>query len=102
MKPLNKNKMTSDFIIEEKEKSELHFVAQKEFLDFNEAVRFLKISKSKLYKLTSKREICFSKPSGGKIFFHRDDLRNWLLRGKKKSIGILENEALNTMKGGRY
>jgi excisionase family DNA binding protein len=71
-------------------------------LDFNQAVGYLQISKSLLYKLTSKRTIKFFKPNGGKIYFLKSDLDAWILGGEMKSIDTLASEALNTMKGGRY
>lgn len=47
------------------------------FLSVKQAVSFLGISKSTLYKLTSSKQINFYKPKG-KIFFKKDDLINYI------------------------
>lgn len=49
------------------------------------------LSKSTIYKLTSRREIPFYKPTGRKIFFKRDEIDAWLLRNR-----IATNEELET------
>jgi excisionase family DNA binding protein len=47
------------------------------FLSFKEAVTYLGISKSTLYKLTSSKQIRFYKPKG-KIFFKQEDLVSFM------------------------
>ena len=64
-------------------------------LTFDEACEFLGVSKSLLYKLTHKREIKFSKPSGGKIYFARSDLIEWMLSKPVKTKEQIEEEAIN-------
>lgn len=54
-------------------------ILNKEILDFNEACRYLKVSESFLYKKTSKGEIKYSKPNGGKLYFKKSDLDEWML-----------------------
>ncbi len=44
-----------------------------------EAAKYLGISKSYLYKLTSKSEISHFKPSGKTIYFQKSDLDNWAM-----------------------
>lgn len=51
----------------------------KEFLDLEEVSRYLKLSKSALYKLTSKNEIPFYQPGGKKIFFKKSELHEWIV-----------------------
>ncbi len=81
------------------EKSEwLQRIAQKQILSFNEALIFLDVSKSFLYKLVSKRGINFTKPNGGKLYFKKSDLENWMLQSESKSVGVLEDEMLNYLK----
>ena len=73
----------------------------KEFLDLNEASKYMKLSKSALYKLTSKGEITFYQPGGKKIFFYKSDLHEWIKKGKVQSQDDLENEVdsyLNNLK----
>ncbi len=50
----------------------------KEVLSFKEAVEFLDVSKSFLYKLTANSEIIHFKPNGKLIYFKRQDLLNWI------------------------
>jgi excisionase family DNA binding protein len=47
---------------------------------FIEACGYLNLSKSYLYKLTSKGEIGHYKPNGKKIYFTKANLDSWLLR----------------------
>ncbi len=67
----------------------------KDVLNFNEAGQYLGLSKSYLYKLTSKRQIPFFKPQLKKIFFKRVDLDAWLLRNPIESIDQIEEQAAN-------
>jgi excisionase family DNA binding protein len=50
-----------------------------------EAAKYLGVSKSHLYKLTSKSEIPHYKPSGKTIYFCRKDLDTWALRRRVAS-----------------
>ncbi len=50
---------------------------ENKFLSFKEAVTYLGISKSTLYKLTSSKQIRFYKPKG-KIFFKQEDLESFM------------------------
>lgn len=50
-----------------------------------EAASYLGVSKSHLYKLTSKSEIPHYKPNGKTIYFKRGDLDNWVLRRRVAS-----------------
>jgi excisionase family DNA binding protein len=76
---------------------------QKEILSFNEAVTYLDVSKSYLYKLTSTNKISFSKPNNKLIYFLRVDLDNWMLQNRNESIGVLQenlNNYLNHKRNG--
>ncbi len=70
-------------------------LGSKKVLSFDEACDYTGISRSYLYKLTSKGEITFSKPNGKIIFFSKEDLDKWLLRNKQISKSELKNKALN-------
>jgi len=61
------------------------------FLSFNEAAEFTGYSKSYLYKLTSGGIIPFSKPTGKKLVFDRDELEAFMRRNH--SAGIKEQQA---------
>ena len=51
------------------------------FLNFKEAVAYLGISTSTLYKLTSTKQIKFYKPKG-KIFFKKEDLKIYITQSE--------------------
>jgi excisionase family DNA binding protein len=68
-----------------------------EILTFKEAVEFLKISDSFLYKLTHKKVISHSKPSGKLIYFKKQDLINWMLSNVQLSTNEVENQIINNL-----
>ena len=69
--------------------SERHLT--KDVLSFKEALVFLDISASTLYKKTHKRTISFFKPSPKRIYFLKEDLINYMLSNKKESVEDFEN-----------
>lgn len=54
-------------------------VLTKQILSLEEAAIYMSVSKSYLYKLTSKREIPFYRPGAKLIFFKREELDAWIL-----------------------
>jgi len=70
-------------------------VSNKKVLTFDEACDYTGISRSYLYKLTSKNKIPFSKPSGKVIFFDKEKLDTWLLQNNHKSELEIDNEAVS-------
>lgn len=50
--------------------------------NLREAAAYTGYSVKYLYKLTSKRQIPFYKPMGGRIFFLKTDLDAFILRGR--------------------
>ena len=62
-------------------------------LTFDEAARYLDISKSHLYKLTSASKIPHYKPQGKRLYFSKSELNTWLLRNPVKTTGKIEQEA---------
>lgn len=67
----------------------------KEILSFQEAIQYLDLSESSLYKLTSDSKITFFKPNGGKLYFKKTDLDNWMLQNESKSVEMLEEELMS-------
>ena len=67
----------------------------KQVLNLNEAAKYLDISKSHLYKLTSRKEIPFYCPQGKRLYFKKDELDQWLTRNRSASLGELETRAAN-------
>lgn len=66
-----------------------------QILTFNEATEFLTLSKSALYKLTSKKEITHFSPGGKMIYFRKSDLENWVLNSKIISVKDVNLEGEN-------
>lgn len=65
----------------------------KNVLSFEEASRFLNLSKSYLYKLTSGNLIPHYKPQGKMLYFERAELEAWLRRNPVKTRTQIEAEA---------
>ncbi|MCI2228282.1 helix-turn-helix domain-containing protein [Polaribacter sp. MSW13] len=72
-----------------------HQTMQKKVLNFNETCKYLELSQSHLYKLTSTGAIPHYKPNGKKIYFNRPELDQWLLRNKIESKDEIEQQAAN-------
>ena len=68
------------------------FLCQKEILNFDEASAYLNMSKSTLYKLTSKKEIPHYKPNRF-VFFEKSELDKWIRASVVKTDGQLNDEA---------
>lgn len=61
---------------------------KKEVFNLSEAAKFLDLSESHLYKLTSKQMIPHSCPQGKKLYFNRRELEEWLQTNKKQVDGV--------------
>ncbi|MBD3863255.1 helix-turn-helix domain-containing protein [Olleya marilimosa] len=53
-------------------------IKQKDILTIEEASEFLGLSTSRLYKMTSNKEIPHYKPGGKKIYLKRLELEHWI------------------------
>ena len=62
-------------------------------LTFDEAARYLDVSKSHLYKLTSANKIPHYKPQGKRLYFAKCELNTWLLRNPVKTTDKIEQQA---------
>ncbi|MGB3150392.1 MAG: helix-turn-helix domain-containing protein [Maribacter sp.] len=58
---------------------------KKKVLTFEETCEYMGVSRSFLYKLTSRRQIPHSKPNGKMIFFEKSEVNDWLLRNRRNS-----------------
>ena len=77
-------------------------VANKEVLNLKEAARYLNMSCSHLYKLTSAKEIPHYKPRGKQVFFERKELDKWLLQNRQTTKAEMEQAAIDyVVKGGK-
>lgn len=80
---------------------EAQTILQKETLTFQEALSYLSVSSSFLYKLTHKRAIVFYKPGLKLIYFKRTDLDQWMLNNRQPSsqeLSQLPNPKTNKTK----
>ncbi len=68
-------------------------VANKSVLNMREASILTGLSISHLYKLTSTGGIPCYKPGGKGIYFNREELEAWLLRGRKATAEEIETAA---------
>lgn len=67
--------------------------SQKAVFNFDDVSKFTGLSKSHLYKLTSKGKIPHYKPNGKYIFFDRLEIEKWLLSNRIKTIDEIDAEA---------
>lgn len=80
--------------IEERiEELEALVYATKNVLSFDEASKYLNLSKSYLYKLTSAQQIPHYKPQGKMIYFEKDALDAWLRQNPVKTQTQISQEA---------
>jgi excisionase family DNA binding protein len=70
-------------------------ILRKEFLTLEEVTWYLGLSKSCLYKMTSKNEIPFYSPRGKKLYFRKPELDEWVFRNRISSNYELESEVEN-------
>lgn len=67
--------------------------SSKNVLSFDEASKFLSLSKSYLYKLTSAGLIPHYKPQGKMIYFEKNILEEWLRQNPVKTQAQIASEA---------
>ena len=65
----------------------------KNVLSFDKASKFLNLSKSYLYKLTSGNLIPHYKPQGKMLYFEKVELEAWLRQNPIKTQAQIEQEA---------
>lgn len=66
--------------------------AEKEFLNVEDVAKILGIEKGTVYNLTHKRQIPFFK-RGGRIYFDRVEITEWIRNDRRKTIKELKDEA---------
>ena len=73
----------------------------KEILTLEEAAQYLHVSKSYLYKQTSRKLIPYYKPTGKLCYFKRQDLDAWLLSGRVSTQAEIAERAKSYCLKGR-
>ena len=78
-------------------------LSTKEVLTFSEAAAYLGISKSCLYRMTSKREIPhYKSPAGRLCYFNRKEIEAWMQRVRVATDEELnERASMAATKGGK-
>ena len=79
----------------------LEATSQTKPLNLVEAAKFLDLSESHLYKLTSERRIPHFKPNGKKIYFDKSELIQWLKRKPAKTREETEEKASSYIVSGK-
>ena len=69
----------------------------KRVLTFKEGCELLGLRPNWVYKLTSRRQIPFSKPRG-RIYFDRQELEAWMLGQRVPTQAEIERQAKNLIK----
>jgi len=94
--------MESEIILEKLDEIKNLLKSQEKLLCFNEAAKYLNLSKSHLYKLTCSNRIKHFKPNGKKIYFLPSDLNNWLLRNPVRTINQLDQAAADYVTNSKW
>lgn len=71
----------------------LILTGSKEVLSIEECAIFTSLSVNHIYRLTSQRAIPFYKPMGGKIYFKKSEIENWLLQGRQATDSEIKSQA---------
>ena len=64
----------------------------KNILTLEEVAEYTQLSKSYVYKLTSKGDIPYYKPNGKQLYFKRTEIDEWLLTNRNKTNQEIERE----------
>lgn len=82
-----------DLVAQLGELKRLILAGTKEVLSIEECSVITDLSVNHLYRLTSQRAIPFYKPQGGKIYFRKREVEDWLLRNRHATEAEIRSEA---------
>jgi len=71
----------------------LVLLGAKNVLNVDDLCLLLGATRKNVYKMTSKKQIPFYKPQGGKIYFKKDEVEAWMLRNRSASLDEIESKA---------
>jgi len=77
-------------VISIEEKLSVIKMTKKDILDFSEACKYLNLSESHSYRLTSQRLISYYRPNGKKIYFMRSALDEWMQTNQVMSLSEMK------------
>ena len=69
-------------------------INHKNILTVEDLMDYTGFSQKQIYKLTSTRRIPHYKPSGRKILFKKDEIDEWITRGRVDPFDELSNEII--------
>jgi excisionase family DNA binding protein len=69
-----------------------------EFLTSKDAASYLDISTDQLYKLNSGGKIPSYRPTGGKVYYLKTELIEWVLSGRRATIREVNSKVNNSLK----
>lgn len=98
---MEQNNLILDKLTQIANKLDEQNLLKKTVLNFGETCKYLDISESHLYKLTSTKQIPHFCPQGKKLYFKREELDEWLQRNRqsdKEEIERMANDYLNRNK----
>ena len=81
-------------IIKELNEIKQLLISNKKILTLNELVIYTGYKKSYIYQLTHNNKIPYSRPSGGMIFFDKDQIDSWLLRNHQELMEWTQSSTL--------
>ncbi|MFB3389491.1 helix-turn-helix transcriptional regulator [Flavobacterium sp. LAR06] len=73
-------------------------LSTRDILNMDEAMTYLQVSRSYLYKLTSGKLIPHYKPTGKLIFFRRSELDQWILKNRESSLDEVKEIVMLNLK----
>ncbi len=98
---MDQNNLILDKLTEIASKLDEQNLLQKTVLNFNEACKYLDVSPSHLYKLTSTRQVPHFCPQGKKLYFKRTELDDWLQRKRQPTAEELMNSSAENLRQSR-
>ena len=81
-------------IIKELNEIKQLLISNKKILTLNELVTYTGYKKSYIYRLTHSNKIPYSRPSGGMIFFDKDQIDSWLMSNHQELIEWTQSSSL--------
>ena len=73
----------NDLLSQELQEIKDLLLSKKRVFTLDEVCKYTGYKKSYIYQLTSNNKVPYSRPSGGAIFFDREDIETWLLQNKQ-------------------
>lgn len=95
---MDTNNLILEKLLQIEQKLDEQSTLQKAVLNFNETCKYLELSPSHLYKLTSTRQIPHFCPQGKKLYFNRQELDEWLQRNRLSTQEEIEEQTTDFIK----